>query len=89
MEDYAASVAPLRAEWAECVGLFSLAAQPEQVTLTPYCETASFSAYWIVVPMTLEEDKDATLPTGRPGPTIHAARCWRCRRDVQAPINWY
>ena len=66
---YQASVAPLRAEWAACVGLFDLTAQVDGVTLTPYCETEAFTAYWIVVPLQIA---DVTPGTGQTAPVIHA-----------------
>lgn len=69
VEAYHASVAPLRAEWAECVGVFDLTALADQVTLTPYCETDAFTAYWLVVPMTLTE---AAPGPGQSAPVIHA-----------------
>jgi hypothetical protein len=68
-EAYARSVAPWRAEWAKCVGLFDLAAQHEQVTLTPYFEAEHFHAYWLVVPMVA---RDLAPDAGQPPPVVHA-----------------
>jgi hypothetical protein len=69
VESYDRSIAPMRAEWGECVGLFDLATQNEQVTLTPYVETENFSAHWLVVPMTLD---GLDLVPGQAAPVIHA-----------------
>jgi dienelactone hydrolase len=69
LENYARSVAPMRAEWAECVGLFDLAAQEDEVTLTPYFETDDFTAHWLVVPMRLNEFE---VNAGQSAPVIHA-----------------
>lgn len=67
LDAYQASVAPLRAEWAACVGLFDLTAHADRATLTPYCETEAFTAYWLVVPMTPTDWADAPA-----APLIHA-----------------
>jgi len=79
---YAASVAPLRAEWAECVGIFNLTAQADQAVLTPYCATDDFSAYWLVVPMTLGEHADTTA---QPGPLLHARAILALPKHRPAP----
>src|SRR3954466_8249250 len=44
LDSYQSSVAPMRAEWGECVGLFDLKAQADGLTLTPYFETDAFTA---------------------------------------------
>ncbi|MCC6456142.1 MAG: hypothetical protein IT328_14405 [Caldilineaceae bacterium] len=69
VENYERSVATMRAAWGECVGLFDLAAQAEGITLTPYFETEQFSAYWLVVPMTVN---GLALSIDQPMPVIHA-----------------
>jgi len=69
LERYESSVAPMRAEWGECVGLFDLAAQEDGATLTPYIETDRFTAYWLVVPMGLN---DLAVAEGQSAPIIHA-----------------
>ena len=69
VERYERSVAPMRAEWGECVGLFDLEAQSEQVTLTPYFESERFTAHWLVVPMALN---GLSLNAGQSTPIIHA-----------------
>jgi hypothetical protein len=69
LENYERSVAPMRAAWADSVGLFDLVAQPEEMTLTPYFESDAFTAHWLVLPMTLNSsDLDPT----QPAPRLHA-----------------
>jgi hypothetical protein len=69
VEDYARSVADMRAAWADCVGSFDLVAQNDEVTLTPYFEAEHFDAYWLVVPMTVN---GLSLNAGQAAPVIHA-----------------
>lgn len=73
LEKYEQSIAPMRAEWSNCVGLFELAAQNDEVTLTPYFETEQFTAYWLVVPMRLNDFADGSSNAGdQVEPVIHA-----------------
>lgn len=82
VDKYDHSVAPMRAEWGECVGFFDLTVQTAGVTLTPYFETDAFSAQWLVAPMQLN---DLPLAAGQSAPVIHARALLALPKGQSAP----